>query len=79
MAILRKLGQPGVPGGISIGGLNRLSPLNIYEPEISVIGEPLEPPPVMLGVQMGVPDSTLAGHLGLSRLFGRVRGLVPPA
>lgn len=58
-------GGGGSPAGI---GLNSLGSLGLTEPQIAMLApEPGEAPAVMIGVQMGVPDSTLCGHLGIER------------
>lgn len=49
-------------------GLNGLGSLGLNGPQASMLAtEPNETPSVMMGVQMGVPDSTLCGHLGIER------------
>lgn len=52
-------------GATGLPGLSAYSLL--AEPPTSVLEDDFEPPPVMLGVQLGSPDSTLAGHLGIDR------------
>lgn len=52
----------------SMIGLNGLGSLGLNGPQVSMLAtEPNETPSVMMGVQMGVPDSTLCGHLGIER------------
>jgi hypothetical protein len=55
--------------GTALPGLNSLGgTLSIAEPDVSILStEPFQAPAVMMGVQMGVPDSTLCGHLGIDR------------
>jgi hypothetical protein len=58
-------GGLGGVGGVrgSRGGL-----FNLSDPGFAMsIADDAEPPAVMMGVQMGVPDSTICGHLGLER------------
>ena len=41
---------------------------NLSDPGLAMMmADDAEPPAVMMGVQMGVPDSTICGHLGLER------------
>ncbi len=59
------VGGAGVPGAM---GLNGLGAMGLGGPQSAMVApEPGEAPSVMMGVQMGVPDSTLCGHLGIDR------------
>lgn len=65
--ILRRI-RPESWGWSSSGTGGLAGVYNLSDPTVSlVVPDDIEPPAVMMGIQMGAPDSTICGHLGLER------------